>query len=546
MVAAVRYRELLGIRALRSLFLAELVSGTGSWAFSTVYAFVLFDRTHSVAWITAGFAVRWGAALVFGPFAGVLSDRYDRARVMIASTGGSAALMAALAACVGVRAPLSVLLGLGLLEAAVAAAYGPAFGATLPDIVPERFLAAANGVREVIANVSIIAGPLLGTVFLVSGEPALGVALNSLSFIVPLVVVLRLGLHSRGSGEEGEGVFRELRGGFGALRAHPTTLVLLFAVAFDSGVASLSTTLAVPIAVRVGSGPDNYAYLLIALSLGSVVAAGIAARLAARARLAVVLIASLVLQAVPFALLVVLTTPVAAFVLLLASGVGMIIVDILAVTALQRDTPRQFLGRIFGILDTTVLAFVVVFSVVGGVVVADAGLSPVLLSVGIGVPVAVFAAAPALFAMDRRTVGRALELAPIVELLRRLDLFDGADQPALERLAEAAVRTELAAGASLITEGDVAEDLWLLEHGTLSVSARVVGALPDVAAPAYVGEIGLLHGLARTASVTTSSTCVLYRIPGRDFLDALSGGPASRSLTFVTGERISRTETVSQ
>ena len=39
----------------------------------------------------------------------------------------------------------------------------------------------------------------------------------------------------------------------------------------------------------------------------------------------------------------------------MVSGVGMIIVDVLAITTLQRDLPSDVLSRVLGVFDTVVL-----------------------------------------------------------------------------------------------------------------------------------------------------------------------------------------------
>ena len=41
----------------------------------------------------------------------------------------------------------------------------------------------------------------------------------------------------------------------------------------------------------------------------------------------------------------------------------------------------------------------------------------------------------------------------------------------------------------------------------------------------YFGEIGLLEGLPRTATVKAETDTVLYRIDGQDFLDAVTQAP---------------------
>ena len=97
----------------------------------------------------------------------------------------------------------------------------------------------------------------------------------------------------------------------------------------------------------------------------------------------------------------------------------------------------------------------------------------------------------------------------------------------------------------IIREGDEADALWILARGELSVQASGDGAgprdLPPVTAPGYVGEVGLLHGIPRTATVRTLQQSTLLRIDGQDFRSALQASLPSPSLLAVAGTRMART-----
>ena len=96
------------------------------------------------------------------------------------------------------------------------------------------------------------------------------------------------------------------------------------------------------------------------------------------------------------------------------------------------------------------------------------------------------------------------------------------------------------AGSVVIREGDEADALWILERGELSVSAGPRELMP-VTAPGYVGELGLLRGIPRTATVRTLRESALLRIDGQDFLAALQASRPSPSLLAVAGTRMART-----
>jgi CRP-like cAMP-binding protein len=227
------------------------------------------------------------------------------------------------------------------------------------------------------------------------------------------------------------------------------------------------------------------------------------------------------------------------------SGIGMIIVDVLALTSLQRDLPGDVLGRVLGIFDTVVLAGILLAALATGILLAHADVNVALVAVGVGIPVLGLVGLPTLLRADSMSAAAAERLRPRVALLSELDLLAGADRRTLERLAAAAEEIVMPAGQVVINEGDEADALWILADGELSVQARGSSpeprALPPVTAPGYVGELGLLHGIPRTASVRTSRECTLFRIGGQDFLSALQVSQPSPALLSVAGTRMART-----
>ena len=536
-----RYRDALRHRDLRLLMAAFLVDQVGSWSYLIVISVYVWDRTHSTVWLAALGICRWGPGVLLASFGGVLADRYQRVTVMIVSALTSAALMTAMAVVVAADAPIGLVLALTALAAASLAPYRPAAAALTPEVVGEKDLAAANAIFAALENLVVVLGPAIGGLLLLTGKPVIGVIINAASFLAAAAIVARLRVRSRGgAGAEGGGAWRQWVTGVKALGAQPVALVLVVFCALDSAVYGASTVVYVPLSVRLGTGPDGYSYLLAAAALGAVLGAGLANRLSSASRLAPVIIGSLCLQALPFLATVPVRSPALASALQVASGVGMVIVDVLAITSLQRDVPGDVLSRVFGIFDTLVLGTIMLSSVLAGILVAHASITVALVAVGAGVPALGLIGLPTLLRADRRSAAAAERLRPWVALLSELDLLVGADRTTLERLAAAATEVVLPAGETVIREGEEADALWILERGELSVSAGS-RELEPVRAPGYVGELGLLHGIPRTATVRTRQESTLLRIGGQDFLDALQSGRPSPSLLAVAGARMART-----
>ena len=540
-----RYRDALRHRDLRLLISAFGVDQIGSWSYLIVISVYVFDRTHSTQWLAILGVCRWGPSLLLASYGGVLADRYQRVTVMVVSALASAVLMAGMAAVVATAAPVGFVLAISALSSVAGAPYQPAAGALTPEVVGEKDLAAANSIFSALENLVVVVGPGIGGLLLLTGRPVISVVINAASYLIAAAVISRLKVRSRGGGEADGGTLQQLTAGLRALAAQPVALAVILFCGLDSAVYGATTVLYVPLSIRLGTGPNGYSYLLAGAALGGLLGAGLANRLSSASRLAPVIMGSICLQALPFLAVIPLHVPWLAAVLQVISGIGMVIVDVLAITTLQRDLAGDLLGRVLGVFDTVILAGILLASLVTGILLAHASLDVTLILIGVGIPVIGLAGLPALLRADRTSAAVAERLRPLVDLLSELDLLTGADRSTLERLAAAAEEVVMPAGSVLIREGDEADALWILTRGELSVSVAEDGSPPrelaPVTAPGYVGELGLLHGIPRTATVQTSQDSTLLRISGEDFLSALQTSRPSPTLLSVAGVRLART-----
>src|SRR4051794_6166954 len=542
-----RYRDALRSADLRKLATAFVIDALGGWAQSVVLAVYIYDRTGSPTWLAALGAARWIPGLLLGSVGGVIADRYDRAKVMVYSALASFVVTCAIAVFVASDGPVWVFLITAALSATTFAPYRPAAGALTPEVVSEKDIVAANSLFALLESVTIVIGPAIGGLLLLTGKPVTGILVNAVSFLGAAAVAQRLTVRSRGGAEPRGNMGKQWLPGVESLKAHPAAVTLVLFCALDSGIYGAATAIYAPLSVHLGTGANGYSYLLAGAALGGVIAAGLANRASASIRLAPIIVGSLCLEALPFLFTAFVHAPAAAFVLQVLSGVGMIIVDVLALTALQRDLPGAVLSRVLGVFDTLILGAIVVASFAAAILYDASGndLDTVLIAIGVFFPVVALLGLPVLIRADRKVAADVTALAPRVDLLARLDLFTGAPRPVLERLAAAAVEHDAPAGELLIREGEDADALWILVEGALNV--RIQGDLPTarqmptVEAPGYVGELGLLHQRPRTATVRTDEPSTLLRIDGQDFLKAVGETKPSVSLLSTASTRLART-----
>jgi CRP-like cAMP-binding protein len=285
---------------------------------------------------------------------------------------------------------------------------------------------------------------------------------------------------------------------------------------------------------KLGTGAEGFGYLLTGLGVGGVLAMAFVNRIAASSRLAVAITVGAVLYCTPTALLTVIHSPELAFALQILRGGATLVVDVLAVTTLQRAVPPQTLARVFGVFFAFFLGAIALGTLVAPPLVNAVGLNAALLIMAF-VPAALAVLGyPALARLDQAAAARLAELAPRIAILERLGIFAAAPQSVLERLAAACEPAAFAPGSAIVREGEPADALYVILEGSVGVTALgEAGAqvrLRTMGADTYFGEIGLLERIPRTATVTAEAPTRCYRIDGEEFLEALTTTPPAASL----------------
>jgi hypothetical protein len=282
----------------------------------------------------------------------------------------------------------------------------------------------------------------------------------------------------------------------------------------------------------LGTGRSGFAALNAALGVGAFVGVLLTSWLARSQRPLPLISCTTLLAGVPVALLALVHMPQVAGALMLASGVGSVLTEVLALTMLQRATPRRVIASVFGILDSLMVCAILLGSLIAPTLIDVIGLRASLVLVGAVVPMTAIVLAGWLHRAARRAAQRSTLLEPDVVLLAGLPWLTGALRPTLEALAATATTERVAAGVRIIEQGRTPDDFFVLVSGALDVLRWGRPGEPErhvarLEPGAGFGEIGLLRRVARTASVVATEPSVIMRITGHRFVAAVSGVPQS-------------------
>jgi CRP/FNR family transcriptional regulator, cyclic AMP receptor protein len=132
--------------------------------------------------------------------------------------------------------------------------------------------------------------------------------------------------------------------------------------------------------------------------------------------------------------------------------------------------------------------------------------------------------------------------ASAAESLRHVDLFAGLSQRALDKVAARTRTVEHAAGKEIATQGESGLGFHLILEGNVDV--LVNGAVvTSMAAGRYFGDISLIDGKPRSATIVTTSPVTTLSLVTWDFTPLLDEEPElTKALLLVMCARLRAAE----
>lgn len=529
-----RYLELFQRNpALRRLLAGEFISGIGDWLYLVAILVVVYAESNSPVLLGVIGAARILPYVILSVPAGMAADRFDRRMVLLVTDVARGILMVGLALAVMADAPALVVIFLAILAACFSTFFNPAIAALLPTLVDESDLGPANGAWATLDNVAFIIGPAIAGILIAAGGLELAFLLNAATFAVVAVVLWRLPAPRRrvDAGTPGDGS-GPAPGWRSLVRPMLGPIVLDSASSFViGGVGVLTVVIAVDL---LDVGESGTGFLQAATGVGGVVAGVAGGALLAR-RLRVPLLVGGAAGGIGLVGLALSDGLVGAMIAIGVAIGGLLLLDVVNTTLIQRMVPDELRGRAMGLLQTS---SAIVYSL-------GSLLMPILGAV-VGVP-AVLVIAAAVVAVGVTASLVLVEVGPVARpvdpvRLRLLDqpIFAGLPPARLEAAARALVPTAVEPGESVVREGDPADRFYLVDSGRLRVSQTRDGAeveLRELGPGAVFGEIGLLRDVPRTATVMAVTPGVLYALDAAGFAELVGSGPGlgSRLLDLYRG-----------
>ena len=265
----------LSVRNYAIYFWGQVVSIAGTWMQNTALSWLILQNTHSGTAVGIAFAMRYGPILLFGPYGGLLADRFNGRRMLFWAQLASATLSGGLAVVVVLHTDtLSILYALSLGLGLANVIQNPVQQTFVNELVPRHLLANAIAINSISGNVSRAIGPLASGVVISSIGTAWCFVIDAISFLVVMVTLVAIRVDELYPVEPTRRALGQLREGFRYMWRSPVVLLSISMVAFIGAFAwEFQVTLPLMAQQTFHGGSALYGELLGATGVGATGAA---------------------------------------------------------------------------------------------------------------------------------------------------------------------------------------------------------------------------------------------------------------------------------
>ncbi len=352
----------------RLWFAGQLASLVGTWMQSTAQGFLIYELTHSPAYLGVVAFAAGVPSWLFTLYGGVVSDRVPRRTVMILTQSAMMILALILAALTFTHLvqPWHIVV-LAFLLGVANAFDAPARQSFVLEMVEREDLSNAIALNSTMFNSATVVGPAVAGITYAAIGPAWCFLINAVSFVAVIAALARMKLAPHAVRQRGVGALAELRRGLDYLRREPTVRTLIGVAGvvslFGLGFVTLMPAWAVEI---LGGNSVTNGWMQSARGLGSLVGALVIAALGRFRRKGRLLTAGML--ALPVLLIIfsfVRSTPLALLVLMAAGWAFMSLFNMLN-TLIQTIVPDELRGRVLSVYTLSFFGLVPVGSLLAG------------------------------------------------------------------------------------------------------------------------------------------------------------------------------------
>ncbi|WP_339800163.1 MFS transporter [Paenibacillus sp. FSL R5-0744] len=371
------------------LIAAQLVSNVGDWLHILALLTMVGFKWNATPWEITAISLCMAVPLLLGgPFAGYLSDRFNRKALMIGSDIARAAVVICLVFAGSLWQVYVLLLAKGCMDVL----FSPAKSGKIKELVPTAQMDKAMALSSSIEQITKIVGPALGGLLVAAFGISVCYMIDSATFVLSAIFLLGLPRTavikkedteaSSGDTDVRKSFRQEMSAGLHVIAGMPVVLcgivmlvlVLLMLQIGDSQIVTLFREIP-------GVNGDLLGWCVAASGFGTLLSALLVSRLGSGKHPLIFMGLGAVIMGVVFSSAGIVTAHgqagiwmnIALFGSFMFAGVGAGLAFIPFNSMLQQRTPAEYTGRVFGTIGSLTSAAVILGPVAGGALVTASG-----------------------------------------------------------------------------------------------------------------------------------------------------------------------------
>ena len=259
----------------KRFYIGQAVSVVGTWMQMTAQAWLVVSITGSSTALGFIIALQTLPVLLLGPYGGVVADRVDKRRLMVAlqSLMGVQALILGLLTVTGhvefwMVGLLAALLGLGN------AFENPARQAFILEMVGPEHLRNAVSLNSLMVNAARAVGPAAAGLLIAAFGEGLSFLINAMSFAAVVASLITLDLGALRPSPPVARAAGQLREGLRYVSRTPELGIPLLMMGV-TGILAYEFQVTLPVFARdsLGTGPGGFGFLTAAMGIGAIAGA---------------------------------------------------------------------------------------------------------------------------------------------------------------------------------------------------------------------------------------------------------------------------------
>jgi len=342
-------------RDFRLMWIGACTSSIGTWMQIVAQGWLIYRLSHSAFLLALDQFLGGLPIFLFSLIGGVIADRVERRKVLLASqyVQMSCAALLTLLVALGAITPgrIWIILSLSFITGFAQAFGGPAYQALIPTLVKREDIPNAIALNSIQFNTAVTIGPALAGIALAQLGEKWCFGLNALSFLAPVIALQTI--TSRFQPEAtGDSLLASLKQGIGFVRRQESMPALII-LAFCMTALTMPMRTYLPVFVKdiFHRGPETYGTMLSLMGIGSISGSLLVAsrgNIANKGRFALALLIFLGAAVTAFSLSRLLPL---SYTMLVVTGIFMTGSFALVTSLVQLITTNEMRGRVMSVYN---------------------------------------------------------------------------------------------------------------------------------------------------------------------------------------------------